>query len=185
MPAHAPVVASILSEITNAITSVIGDYGLYAVFLLMLVDAVLPAASEVVMVYAGRSPPARQPDVVLSDDDRTALWRISRWRRRDHRGDRLGDRAKAGRRTSTPGAGSTGGEATAPVVRAGGLGCLPRAPHARHRSFVSIPAGVSRRSSAIPSRPRARRSGASRSRACLAGGQRFPSRGTGTTSWAR
>ncbi len=46
-------VASILSEITDVITSAIGDYGLYAVFLLMLVDAVFPAASEVVMVYAG------------------------------------------------------------------------------------------------------------------------------------
>jgi membrane protein DedA with SNARE-associated domain len=46
-------IASILSEITEAITSTIGDYGLYAVFLLMLVDAVLPAASEVVMVYGG------------------------------------------------------------------------------------------------------------------------------------
>ncbi len=46
-------VASILSEITDAVTSAIGDYGLYAVFLLMLVDSVLPAASEVVMVYAG------------------------------------------------------------------------------------------------------------------------------------
>jgi membrane protein DedA with SNARE-associated domain len=39
--------------ITDAITSAVGDYGLYAVFLLMLVDAVLPAASEVVMLYAG------------------------------------------------------------------------------------------------------------------------------------
>ena len=46
-------VASILSEITDGITSAIGDYGLYAVFLLMFVDAVLPAASEVVMLYAG------------------------------------------------------------------------------------------------------------------------------------
>ncbi|HEU5263021.1 MAG TPA: DedA family protein, partial [Gaiellaceae bacterium] len=46
-------VASVLSEITDLITSAIGDHGLYAVFLLMLVDAVLPAASEVVMVYAG------------------------------------------------------------------------------------------------------------------------------------
>jgi membrane protein DedA with SNARE-associated domain len=46
-------VASILSGITEAITSAIGDYGLYAVFLLMLIDAVLPAASEVVMVYGG------------------------------------------------------------------------------------------------------------------------------------
>jgi membrane protein DedA with SNARE-associated domain len=40
-------------EITNAVTGAIGDYGLYAVFFLMLVDAVLPAASELVMVYAG------------------------------------------------------------------------------------------------------------------------------------
>jgi len=38
---------------THAVTTAIGDYGLYAVFLLMLVDAILPAASEVVMVYAG------------------------------------------------------------------------------------------------------------------------------------
>src|SRR6187401_525457 len=46
-------VASVLSDITTWVTSAIGDYGLYAVFLLMLVDAVFPAASEVVMVYAG------------------------------------------------------------------------------------------------------------------------------------
>ena len=47
------VTASILSSITDAITSLIGDHGLYAVFFLMLIDAVLPAASELVMVYAG------------------------------------------------------------------------------------------------------------------------------------
>jgi membrane protein DedA with SNARE-associated domain len=46
-------VASVLSEITDAVTSAIGDYGLYAVFVLMFIDAVFPAASEVVMVYAG------------------------------------------------------------------------------------------------------------------------------------
>jgi membrane protein DedA with SNARE-associated domain len=46
-------VASIVSEITDGVTSAIGDYGLYAVFALMAVDAVFPAASEVVMVYAG------------------------------------------------------------------------------------------------------------------------------------
>jgi membrane protein DedA with SNARE-associated domain len=46
-------VASVLSGITDAMTSVVGDYGLYAVFMLMLIDAVLPAASEVVMVYGG------------------------------------------------------------------------------------------------------------------------------------
>jgi membrane protein DedA with SNARE-associated domain len=42
-----------MGEITDAVTSAIGDYGLYAVFGLMLVDAVLPAASEIVMLYAG------------------------------------------------------------------------------------------------------------------------------------
>jgi membrane protein DedA with SNARE-associated domain len=47
------VLASVLSELSDAITSVIGDYGLYAVFWLMLIDAVLPAASELVMVYGG------------------------------------------------------------------------------------------------------------------------------------
>ncbi len=46
-------VASILSGVTDLLTNVVGDYGLYAVFLLMAVDAVLPAASEVVMVYGG------------------------------------------------------------------------------------------------------------------------------------
>jgi membrane protein DedA with SNARE-associated domain len=47
------VTASILSELSDAITSTIGDYGLYAVFWLMFIDAVLPAASELVMVYGG------------------------------------------------------------------------------------------------------------------------------------
>ena len=46
-------VASVLHTITEAVTSAIGDQGLYAVFVLMLADAVLPAASELVMVYAG------------------------------------------------------------------------------------------------------------------------------------
>jgi membrane protein DedA with SNARE-associated domain len=46
-------VASIVSGITDAVTSAIGDYGLYAVFGLMFVDALFPVASEAVMVYAG------------------------------------------------------------------------------------------------------------------------------------
>jgi membrane protein DedA with SNARE-associated domain len=46
-------VASVLSELSDTITGVIGDYGLYAVFWLMFIDAVLPAASELVMVYGG------------------------------------------------------------------------------------------------------------------------------------
>ncbi len=45
--------ASILSGLTDLLTTLIGDYGLYAVFFLMLIDAVLPAASELVMVYGG------------------------------------------------------------------------------------------------------------------------------------
>jgi membrane protein DedA with SNARE-associated domain len=46
-------VASVLSGITDALTTLIGDHGLYAVCGLMLIDAVLPAASELVMVYGG------------------------------------------------------------------------------------------------------------------------------------
>jgi membrane protein DedA with SNARE-associated domain len=42
-----------VAGVTSSLTSLIGDYGLYAVFLLMAIDAVLPAASELVMVYAG------------------------------------------------------------------------------------------------------------------------------------
>ena len=45
--------ASVTASLTDALTSLIGDHGLYAVFLLMLIDAVLPAASELVMLYAG------------------------------------------------------------------------------------------------------------------------------------
>lgn len=45
--------ASILHDLSEALTSLIGDHGIYAVFILMFVDAVLPAASELVMVYAG------------------------------------------------------------------------------------------------------------------------------------
>jgi len=52
---------------THAVTSAIGDYGLYAVFGLMLVDAVFPAASELVMLYAGALATGAFPghDVIL------------------------------------------------------------------------------------------------------------------------
>ena len=43
----------LLASVTSSVTSFIGNYGVYAVFLLMAVDAVFPAASELVMVYAG------------------------------------------------------------------------------------------------------------------------------------
>ena len=42
-----------LASVSGSITSFVGDHGVYAVFLLMAIDAVFPAASELVMVYAG------------------------------------------------------------------------------------------------------------------------------------
>ena len=43
----------LVASFTSSLTQLVGDYGLYAVFLLMLVDAVFPAGSEIVMVYGG------------------------------------------------------------------------------------------------------------------------------------
>jgi membrane protein DedA with SNARE-associated domain len=42
-----------VAGLTSSLTSLIGNHGVYAVFLLMAIDAVLPAASELVMLYAG------------------------------------------------------------------------------------------------------------------------------------
>ena len=42
-----------LASVTGSVTSFVGDHGVYAVFVLMLLSAVIPAASEVVMLYAG------------------------------------------------------------------------------------------------------------------------------------
>ena len=42
-----------LASLSDALTSVVGDHGVYAVFALMAIDAVLPAASELIMVYGG------------------------------------------------------------------------------------------------------------------------------------
>jgi membrane protein DedA with SNARE-associated domain len=43
----------LLASVTHSITNFVGDHGLYAVFGLMTIDAVFPAASELVMVYGG------------------------------------------------------------------------------------------------------------------------------------
>jgi membrane protein DedA with SNARE-associated domain len=43
----------LVASFTSSLTQLVGDYGLYAVFLLMLVDAVFPAGSEIVMLYGG------------------------------------------------------------------------------------------------------------------------------------
>jgi membrane protein DedA with SNARE-associated domain len=43
----------LLASVTSSLTDEIRDHGLYAVFVLMAIDAVLPAASELVMVVGG------------------------------------------------------------------------------------------------------------------------------------
>jgi membrane protein DedA with SNARE-associated domain len=43
----------VLASLTGSVTSFIGNHGVYAVFGLMALDAVFPAASELVMLYAG------------------------------------------------------------------------------------------------------------------------------------
>jgi len=43
----------LVASVTDSITNFIGNHGIYAVFVLMAVDAVFPAASELVMVYGG------------------------------------------------------------------------------------------------------------------------------------
>jgi membrane protein DedA with SNARE-associated domain len=43
----------LVAGITSSITSAIGNHGIYAVFGLLMVAAVFPAASELVMLYAG------------------------------------------------------------------------------------------------------------------------------------
>jgi membrane protein DedA with SNARE-associated domain len=45
--------ASITGAVTDHVTSFIGSNGVLAVFGLMVIDAVFPAASEIVMLYAG------------------------------------------------------------------------------------------------------------------------------------
>ena len=42
-----------LASLTGSLTDFIGNHGVYAVFALMLLSAVIPAASEVVMLYGG------------------------------------------------------------------------------------------------------------------------------------
>jgi membrane protein DedA with SNARE-associated domain len=42
-----------VAGVTSSITSLIGNHGLYAVFALMIVAAIIPAASELTMLYGG------------------------------------------------------------------------------------------------------------------------------------
>lgn len=43
----------LLASITSSITSFVGNHGVYAVFVLLAVGAILPVASELVLLYAG------------------------------------------------------------------------------------------------------------------------------------
>ena len=66
-----------LASVTSSVTTFIGDHGLYAVFLLMVIDAVFPAASELVMVYAGALAAgvfASQHVVLLGDRISSHFW---------------------------------------------------------------------------------------------------------------
>jgi membrane protein DedA with SNARE-associated domain len=66
----------VLASVTGSITSFVGDHGVYAVFGLMALDAVFPAASELVMVYAGSlASGAIAGHVVLFGDTVSSGWR--------------------------------------------------------------------------------------------------------------
>jgi membrane protein DedA with SNARE-associated domain len=66
----------VLASVTGSITSFVGDHGVYAVFGLMALDAVFPAASELVMVYAGAlASGAIAGHVVLFGDTVASGWR--------------------------------------------------------------------------------------------------------------
>jgi membrane protein DedA with SNARE-associated domain len=43
----------VVASVSGSLTTFVGDHGVYAVFLLLALGAVLPAASELVLLYAG------------------------------------------------------------------------------------------------------------------------------------
>jgi membrane protein DedA with SNARE-associated domain len=43
----------LLASVSHSITTFVGNHGVYAVFVLMAIDAIFPAASELVMIYGG------------------------------------------------------------------------------------------------------------------------------------
>lgn len=66
-----------LASVSGSVTSFVGDHGVYAVFGLMALDAVFPAASELVMVYAGALASgafASQHVVLFGERITTPLW---------------------------------------------------------------------------------------------------------------
>ena len=82
------------------LTTVVGDYGLYAVFLLMAIDAVFPAASEAVMVYGGAVVPGRSPARALHSSGGS-------WSRVFRRTSQSPSPARSGTRSDRSGAGGS------------------------------------------------------------------------------
>ena len=133
---------------------VLGDHGLYAVFLLMLVDAVFPAASELVMVYARRARRGRvrgRRRALRRTSSSRASGRGPRWCSPGRSATRSA-RCSAGRSGSTAGARSSSaaaaGSTSPPQARAGRalvrplgrLGRLHRPDHAG-RALVHLDPG--------------------------------------------
>ena len=58
-----------LASITTTITDWIGQNGVYAVFVLMAVDALLPVGGELIMLYAGCLPRGRSPGTRLRSSE--------------------------------------------------------------------------------------------------------------------
>ena len=150
----------VLASVTHTITSYVNDHGIYAVFVLMVIDAVFPAASELVMIYAGALAAARSPAATwsCSAPGRLALLGVHRVVARRHArlprrlarsaggsASAAGGRCSSGtarwfhlspgeaRRRRRPG---SSGAATSPSSSAGSRRVV--------RSFISIPAGVFR-----------------------------------------
>ena len=166
---------------SRRVTSWLAHYGVIAVFVLMLIDAVFPAASELVMVYGGAlASGALDAPVDVFGSARDRARRVSRRRRGGDRRvpDRL-DRRLVDRRPgrpavpraprplvpSHPGAARPGRTV---VHRWDDWAVLVGRVTPVARSFISIPAGVFEMPVRAVQRPDARsatRSGASRSRA--------------------
>jgi membrane protein DedA with SNARE-associated domain len=66
----------VAASLSGSVTSLVGDHGVYAVFLLLALGAVFPAASELVMLYAGAlaSGAFAQHVVLFGDEIRSPAW---------------------------------------------------------------------------------------------------------------
>ena len=149
-----------LASLTGSVTSFIGNHGLYAVFVLMAIDAVFPAASELVMVYAGALASgafAGQHVVLFGNDVTTPFWAYVAVALAGTLGYLFGSKVgwgigwnggqaagRAARRLAAPRAGAARARRALvrPLGRLGGGSSAGSTPVVR--SFISIPAGIFR-----------------------------------------